>query len=132
VSAAYATPVAAGRNLLPRLPNTEIWGLIYTRVAQIDGEDCRNIVIGRRRAVPQLPQTGQREKLETVGIARWEQNEIDLQLRALGLPRNAPLGVLAVEILPEIERKPDPLGADLGRVRILRASPLIPVPEVCL
>ena len=132
VSAAYATPVAAGRNLLPRLPNTEIWGLIYTRVAQIDGEDCRNIVIGRRRTVPQLPQTGQREKLETVGIARWEQNEIDLQLRALGLPRNAPLGVLAVEILPEIERKPDPLGADLGRVRILRASPLIPVPEVCL
>jgi hypothetical protein len=99
---------------------------------RLTARDCRNIVIGRRRAVPQLPQTGQREKLETVGIARWEQNEIDLQLRALGLPRNAPLGVLAVEILPEIERKPDPLGADLGRVRILRASPLIPVPEVCL
>ena len=82
--------------------------------------------------MPQLPQTDEREKLETVGIARWEQNEIDLQLRALGLPRNAPLGVLAVELLPEIERKPDPLGADLGRVRILRTSPLIPVPEVCL
>jgi hypothetical protein len=25
----------------------------------------------------------------------------------------------------------DPLGADLGKVRILRTSPLTPVPEIC-
>jgi hypothetical protein len=48
------------------------------------------------------------------------------------LPRRIALSALAVELLPEIESKPDPLGADLGRVRILRTSPLIPVPEVCL
>ena len=132
MSAAYATPVAAGQYLLPRMPKTEIWGLLYARVAQIDGEDYRNVLLARRRAVPQLPQTDERETLETIGIARWEQNEIDRQLKAAGLPRNAPLGALGVELLPEFERKPDPLGADLGHVRILRTSPLIPVPEICL
>ena len=132
VSAGYATPVAAGQNLLPRMPNTEIWGLLYARVAQIDGTDFRNVLLGRRRAVPQLAQVDERERQQTVGIARWEQIEVDRQLKAVGLPGKAPLGVLAVELLPEFERKPDPLGADLGGVRILRASPLIPVPEICL
>ncbi|MGA7879590.1 MAG: hypothetical protein WCD63_01855, partial [Terrimicrobiaceae bacterium] len=47
VSAAYATPVAAGQNLLPRMPKTEIWGLLYARVAQIDGEDYRNVLLAR-------------------------------------------------------------------------------------
>ena len=132
VCAGYATPVAAGQNLLPRVPNTEIWGLLYARVAQIDGADFRNVLLGRRRAVPQLAQADERERQKTVGFARWEQIEIDRQLKAARLPRNPPLSVLAVELLPEFERTPDPLGADLGRVRILRASPLIPVPEVCL
>jgi hypothetical protein len=132
VSAAYARPVAEGQNLLPRLPKTEVWALLYAQVAQVDGQDCRNVLIGRRPALPQLSQTDERERLETIGIARWQQNEIDQQLRALALPRRIALSVLAVELLPEFERKPDPLGADLGEVRILRTSPLIPVPEVCL
>ena len=88
VSAGYATPVAAGQNLLPRLPNTEIWGLLYARVAQIDGEDFRNVLLGRRRAVPQLAQADERERQKTVGFARWEQIEIDRQLKAARLPRN--------------------------------------------
>ena len=92
------------------------------------------MLLNRRCAKPLLGSSNVRpETFETVGVARWEQQEIDLLLlRALALPRNAPLSVLAVELLPELDRKPDPLGADLGRVRILRTSPLIPVPEVCL
>ncbi|MGA7393251.1 MAG: hypothetical protein WBL40_18470 [Terrimicrobiaceae bacterium] len=34
--------------------------------------------------MPQLPPTYERETLETVGIARWVQNEIDGPLKALG------------------------------------------------
>jgi hypothetical protein len=132
INAGYATPVFEGRNLLPRYPKTEIWGLLYTQVAQIDGQDQRNVLLGRRLLEPLLPPTDQRETLDTVGTARWEQQEIDPQLEALGLPRNALLSVLTVELLPEFARKPDPLGADLGSVRILRTSPLIKVPEVCL
>jgi hypothetical protein len=132
VSASYATPISDGRNLLPQPPNTEIWGLLYAQVVQIDGEDRRNVLIGRKRAKP-LPQpTDWRETAETVGMAQWEQQEIDPALAALAIPRDAPLSVLAVELLPEHDRLPDPLGADLGRIRILRASPLVPVPQVCL
>jgi hypothetical protein len=43
------------------------------------------------------------------------------------------LSALAVELLPE-PGSPfgDPLGQDLGQVRLLRTSPLTPVPAVCL
>ena len=38
-----------------------------------------------------------------------------------------------VASLPEEEEPPDdPLGADLGQMRILRTSPLTPVPAVCV
>jgi hypothetical protein len=132
MNAGYATPIFEGSNVLPRFPNTEIWGLLYTQVAQIDGQDHRNVLLSRRLVEPLLPLTDQRETLDTVGTTRWEQQEIDSLLETLGLARNAPLSVLAVELLPEFDRKPDPLGADLGSVRILRTSPLIKVPEVCL
>jgi hypothetical protein len=42
------------------------------------------------------------------------------------------LSVLAVELLPEVNRAPDPLGADLGSTRMLRTSRLVPVPPVCI
>ena len=67
-----------------------------------------------------------------MGIAQWTQIEIDAALRALNLTGKVPLSVLAVELLPELDRKPDPLGADLGHVRIIRTSPLTPVGEICL
>ncbi len=131
-SAAYAIPVADGRNLMPRPPKTEIWGLLYAQSMRVDGEDRRNVLISRKRARPAEQATDVREMLETVATAIWRQQEIDPLLKALALPRGAPLSVLAVELAPELDRIPDPLGADLGRVRILRTSPLVPVPEVCL
>ena len=53
-------------------------------------------------------------------------------LHALCLAPDAPLSVLAVELLHEAQPPDDPLGANLGRMRILRTSPLVPVPAVCL
>jgi hypothetical protein len=125
-------PVLEGRNLLPRFPLSEIWHLLYAQVVQIDGEDQRNVLLSRKRAEPIPQRTDARDRLETVGTAEWTQAEIDLALRALDLPRKVPLSVLAVEMLPELDRKPDPLGADLGHVRIIRTSPLTPVGEICL
>ena len=64
-------------------------------------------------------------------------------LRQLGLATDAPMSVLAVELLPsplvhqpfgpgeKTNRYTDPLGANLGQVRILRSSPLVPVPAIC-
>jgi hypothetical protein len=62
----------------------------------------------------------------------WDQAEIDLALRELALPRDSGLSVLAVELLPESVRMDDPLGANLGHVRVLRSSPLVKVPPICL
>ena len=132
MNASYATPTAESRNLLPRVPNTELWGLLYAQLAQIDGADHRNVLIGRKRAMPPEQATDIRETGEMIAVAQWKQQEIDPALKSLAVPRDAPLSVLAIELLPELDRPPDPLGADLGRVRILRTSPLIPVPRVCL
>jgi hypothetical protein len=130
VDAAYAIPVFENRSLLPRIPNTEIWGLLYAQVVEIEGEDRRNVLIGRKRADPQIGEF--REARDVIGVARWARAEIDEALEELFLPRSTPLSALVVELLPELDRKPDPLGADLGHVRILRTSPLTPVPEICL
>ena len=57
----------------------------------------------------------------------------DLLLR-VGLPEDAPLTALAVELFSnssDPDPAPDPVGADLGFARILRVSPLAPVPEAC-
>jgi hypothetical protein len=65
------------------------------------------------------------------GTATFSAAEIESALRALTFRADAPLSVLAVELLPEVQELPDPLGADLGSQRILRTSPLIPVPAIC-
>jgi hypothetical protein len=84
------------------------------------------------------------------GVVRYATAEIGLvetakALRDLALPGESPISVLAVELLPaplqvqinpavpipSFNRYKDPLGADLGQVRILRTSPLVPVPPAC-
>jgi hypothetical protein len=44
---------------------------------------------------------------------------------------DTPLGWLAVETLPPDDPIPDPLGSGLGFERLLRTSPLVPVPPWC-
>ena len=67
------------------------------------------------------------------------EGEIEIQtvqdlLVQVGLPLDAPLTTLAVELFRNFanaQAAPDPLGFDLGFERILRVSPLAPVPDAC-
>jgi hypothetical protein len=136
VDAAYATPVFEGRNLRPKVPNTEIWFLLYVQVIQMDGASHRNVLLGRAKAEPLSQPRGDQlhgDEALLFGGTVFEQRVVVERLLALDLPRNSPLSVLAVELLPEpkVDRSADPLGGDLGNVRILRSSPLHPVPPTC-
>jgi hypothetical protein len=136
VNAPYATPVFEGRNLRPKVPNTEIWVLLYVQVTQMDGASHRNVLLARAKAAPLSEPRGDQlhgDDFLLFGGALFEQRLIVERLLALGLPRTSPLSVLAAELLPEpeVDRFADPLGGDLGHVRILRSSPLQAVPPIC-
>jgi len=130
--AQFATPVFAGKNLLPTPPRSQIWVLLYAQVMQADGASCRNILLGRKEALPQRgqlrPAAFDINPLGVPGLAAWDQNEIALLLQALALRRDSPLSILAVKVLPEIGRRTDATAGNLGYIRILRTSPLTPVP----
>ncbi len=133
VSAPFATPVFAGRNLLPLPPRSVIWVLLYAQVTQADGASQRNVLLSRCLAPEPEPLfPGEIGKMMTgMGLALWDRTRIESLLSSLALPAQSPLSVLAVELLPEISPPNDPLSGDLGKTRILRASPLTPVPPVC-
>jgi hypothetical protein len=86
--------------------------------------------------------------------AVWTQHEVEQLLANLGLPVGSSLSVLVVETLPQITnifehvsridqparalalqaqavRTPSPVSDELGHHRLLRTSPLTPVPAVC-
>ncbi len=132
VRAPFATPVFEGRSVRPRVPATHLWSLLYARVRQIDAAEWRNVLIARARLVPPV----ERHDLAGVdarvvyGEGLYDIASVVEQLRRLGLPPDAPLTVLAAEVFADpIEE--DPLGERLGHGRILRISPLVPVPDVC-
>jgi hypothetical protein len=64
------------------------------------------------------------------GEGLFERDELQSLLTRHGLDAEAPLTTLVVEFhgQPVID---DPLGAQLGHARMLRVSPLIPVPPAC-
>ncbi len=135
VRAPFATPVQDGRHVRPSEgPKTRLWGLLYARVQQADGAAWRNLALMR---VPLRPPPGDAAERhpETSGPLLFGEGQFALpELHSLldrhGLGPDAPLTTLAVEFHtePEIE---DPLGTQLGHARMLRVSPLIPVPEAC-
>jgi len=130
VSAPYATPVFAGRSLLPPAPRTELWTMLYAQVTQADRIGQRNVLLGRTR----LTRQGLHQRpLLPPGLAGalWPRNEIEAILADLALPASTPLSVIVVETLGDVGSLQDPLGGDLGHVRILRASPLTPIPAIC-
>jgi hypothetical protein len=134
VSAPYATPVANGQIVRAEPPASDLWALLYAQVRLADGSDWRNVLIGRTHLTfPEAAFRG-RSGAQPQGVGAWKNSEIEAWLEGMGLPSSAPLSVLAVELLPEpgTPFKEDPLGRDLGQVRVLRASPLTPVPAVCL
>jgi hypothetical protein len=67
-----------------------------------------------------------------LGRAAFNDQEIQAVLRNLSLAPDSPLSVLAVELLPpRADQIPDEMGVNVGQVRILRTSPLTPVPPAC-
>lgn len=130
--APYASPYVGLRRVLPNPPNTEIWIVLYARVVQADASTKRNIQIDLRRL--RIPR-GQRVKdtaLFVEGETRWSGTEVREALQLAGLPEATPISALAVELLPEPNGTfQDPLGGDLGQVRILRTSPLSSVERDC-
>ena len=67
-----------------------------------------------------------------IGYAAWTKQELKETLARYGLPEDMPLSVLAVETLPEPNGwLDDPLGGDLGQVRILRTSSLTAIEGGC-
>ena len=126
-----AEPARAYHDGLPRTktPKTQMWMILYARVRQADDLATRNVQIDARRAVsPPRTLSGISTQVETA----WSNSEMSFLLRRLGLPRDTPLSLLAVELLPEPNGTfVDPVGNDLGQVRILRTSPLAEVPTDC-
>ena len=139
VSAPFADPVLDGRSLRPTPPETDIWVLLYAQVVQADGADHRNVLLGHKLAPPRFTRDepfgafvgGFQAGRAAFGVATWSNDEVAFVLEALTLGRDAPLSCLAVETLPGAAPLPDPLGANLGHQRLLRSSPLVPVPAIC-
>jgi hypothetical protein len=133
VTAPYADPVYNGVSLMPPVPRTEIWGLLYVQVMQADGLAFRNILLGQKRMVYSRKDNIRKRdaSLPRYGISTWSQAEITILLANLGLPADSPLSVMAIELLPNYNPAANPLGTDLGSTRIYRTSPLEPVMEIC-
>ena len=64
------------------------------------------------------------------GEGGFTNDEVARSLEIAGLPVDAALTALAVEVHRHLDFT-DPLGAELGHARLLRSSPLVPVPDVC-
>jgi hypothetical protein len=119
--ARYAEPYYRGVAVQPDPPGSEIWISLYAQVPRADGSGLQNVQIAVRCGTPGAKSPGRAE-------VRWDDAAVQAALSSLGLPESSPLSVLAVELLPQpIARFADPLGADLGEVRILRTSTLVAV-----
>lgn len=132
VRAPYACPYIGLRRVLPNPPNTEIWIVLYARVMQADASTKRNIQLDLRRLHALRQRAAASTPLFVEGEINWTGAEVKAALQFAGIPEDAPLSVLAVELLPEPNGSlADPLGGDLGEVRILRTSPLSAVERNC-
>lgn len=131
VRAPYATAVHDGRNVRPRFPRTSMWAVLYARVQQTDAKSWRNVLLARAGMSPSqqfiVVETNARALF---GEGFFEIREVQQALRRLGLPDDTPLTTLAVELFTD-PIPPDPLGQNLGHARMLRVSPLAPVPDQC-
>ena len=139
-SAEFAQPILNGRRLAPSPPNTDLWLVLYCQVHQADGSSRRNLQLDVRRAVQPArdanifggPPLAPGVLRAPIGYAAWTKQDLKETLARHGLPEDVPLSVLAVETLPEPNGWfDDPLGGDLGQVRILRTSSLVAIEGDC-
>jgi hypothetical protein len=132
VTAPFASPVLNGARLtsLNGGSRTQMWFMLYAQVRRADAAQMLNVLVGKTRG-GLAPQDQAARDLSAMG--RFLKAEIERRLRELALPIDAPLSVLAVELLPggDPGKIIDPLGRQLGDQRILRTSPLVPVEATC-
>ncbi|MDR4498702.1 MAG: hypothetical protein MRK02_12410 [Candidatus Scalindua sp.] len=126
-SAPYATAVYEGKNLTYGSA-TELWGLLYAQVMRVDGKDYRNVLLSK---IKMSIRNRDYLTMQQSGYSEWSNKQVREFLDHFGIPANAPLSCLVVELLPNADRDSDPLGGDLGYTRICRTSQLEPVPEIC-
>lgn len=166
ISAPHASAVLNGKNVAAFPPQTSLWYLLYTQVMQADGVSFRNLLIDSGPMPYEVKKSGLdgigkiffKEGGVRLGKARITLHKIQDKLEMIGLPRNNPLSVIAVEMFPlenrwqwekderksmhmdqdstyvnlynEIKRV-NPLIEDLGKFRIYRTSVLVPITETC-
>lgn len=117
VEAPYAKAVFHGKNITANPPRTQLWALLYAQARQADGADWRNILLDdrrlrfRRRARPNRADNRlapssfepfQNRDATSRGSMSWTQAEIEQLLADLGLPVDASLSVLCVEMMPTL------------------------------
>jgi hypothetical protein len=94
--------------------------MLYVQAAQIDGEDHRNVLVG---SVIAHFDAKNNSRLSTMfGEAVFKASQVSRQLSDLGFAANAPLSVLAVEMLPQVVQPTAPLSTNLGGQRNLTHS----------
>jgi hypothetical protein len=125
VSARFAQPIVDGKPLWGVQPRTQIWFLLYAQATQMDGSgQKRNILLARTQG-----SDGEGGRIESASL--FERENIARDMNMYCMKHDTPLSVMAVEMLGQMDRVSDPLGGDLGRQRILRASCLVAVPGLC-
>lgn len=108
VSAPQAVAVFEDRRLTDPAagdPRTRIWALLYAQVVQADGASRRNLLLARAPGVPQFERDafghlGAPRSRDTMALAQFDERAVLQRLADLGLPRDTPLSVIAVELLP--------------------------------
>ncbi len=101
-------------------------------MVQADASTKRNIQIDLRRLLIQRENRAETTPLFVEGEISWSGLEVRTALHLAGFPEVTPISALGVELLPEPNGSfDDPLGGDLGQVRILRTSPLSSVERDC-
>lgn len=128
--APFATPYLGLKQVTPFRPNTEIWFVLYARLLQADGRSWRNVQLDLKPS--RVVKPGRSAAMVPQAEGRWTGQQVQDALARAGLAPDTPLTVLAVETLPEPNGNfTDPLGGDLGQVRVIRTSPLAEVAEHC-
>jgi hypothetical protein len=132
VRAPFASSVLNGVDLRAFDPRTDIWAMLYARVRQADGAAYRNVLLARKQLLASDPENNPAvfAFATRFGEALFETGATADALRLLGLPQSEGLTVLAAEMFAD-PKEIDPLGDRLGHARILRISPLVPVPDTC-
>jgi hypothetical protein len=108
VTAPHATAVFADKRLTDPAgandPRTRIWVLLYAQVVQADGASRRNVLVARAPAIPTLDAVNGKlippATRDVMSVAQFDELGVEHKLADLALSADAPLSVIAIELLP--------------------------------